>query len=83
MASHYLVLVFLVQIAGGVLLLLNRFVPLGLVLLAPVIVNILQVHILLIPAGLPLALVVLAFWLVVFASVRSAFSGLFQNQVRA
>ena len=35
--SHYLVVVFLLQLIGGVLLLLNRFVPLALLLLGPVL----------------------------------------------
>src|SRR5436305_43611 len=38
--SHYLHVVAVFQILGGLLLLVGRFVPLGLVLLAPVIVNI-------------------------------------------
>ena len=63
--------------AGGVLLLINRFVPIGLVLLGPVIVNILLFHSLMAPEGLPLALVVLVLWLVTFFSVRRAFAGVF------
>ena len=39
--SHYVLFVSAVQLAGGVLLLVNRYVPLALVLLGPVIVNIL------------------------------------------
>jgi len=56
--SHYLHVVALFQILGGLLLLIGRFVPLGLVLLAPVIVNIDLVHILMDPSGLPMAAVV-------------------------
>ena len=40
-ASHYLCLIFALQVIGGVLLLANRYVPLALAILAPVIVNIL------------------------------------------
>src|ERR1700732_5240746 len=36
--SHYLVPIFLLQIISAVLLLLNRYVPLALTLLAPIIV---------------------------------------------
>jgi putative oxidoreductase len=74
--SHYLVLVFLIQTIGGILLLVNRFVPWALTLLAPVIVNILMFHFLMAPAGLPLALVTTALWVVVFPSVRQHFAGL-------
>jgi hypothetical protein len=64
-ASHYWVLIFAVQVVGGLLLLVNRYVPLALVLLGPVIVNILNFHILMAPEGLPLALIVTALWVVV------------------
>src|SRR5712675_1998237 len=56
--SHYFYVVAVLQIAGGALCLLGRFVPLGLTLLGPVIVNILLFHLFLAPEGLPLALVV-------------------------
>src|SRR5678816_1555036 len=49
--SHYLWVVAALQVIGGLLLLINRFVPLGLVLLGPVIVNILLYHLLLFPSG--------------------------------
>ena len=39
--SNYLVVVFLLQLVGAILLLTNRYVPLALTLLAPIIVNIL------------------------------------------
>jgi putative oxidoreductase len=79
--SHYLVVVFLLQIVSAILLLINRYVPLALTLLAPIIVNILLIHILMAPSGLPLALIVTVLWILVFLSVRSAFSGLLQQHV--
>src|SRR6185295_10832139 len=60
--SHYLWVVAALQIAGGALLLINRFVPLGLVLLGPVIVNILCYHVFLTAMGWPMALVVTILW---------------------
>jgi len=60
--SHYFWVVAALQVAGGALLLVNRFVPLGLVLLGPVIVNIILYHILLNPAGMALAIVVTILW---------------------
>lgn len=80
-ASHYFVPVFLLQVVGGALLLANRFVPLALVLLGPVIVNILMYHALMAPQGLALALVVTVLWLCVFYSVRQAFAGIFAARV--
>jgi len=79
--SHYLVVVFLLQLIGGVLLLANRYVPLGLLLLGPVLVNILLFHSFMAPAGLPMALIATLLWLVVFAGVRKAFTGVFVQRV--
>ena len=76
--SHYLTLIFGLQVVGGALLLSNRFVPLALAILAPVIVNILSFHALMAPSGLPLAVVVTLSWALIFVDVRSAFTGLFQ-----
>jgi putative oxidoreductase len=81
--SHYLVVVFLLQVVGGALLLVNRFVPLALILLGPVIVNIVLFHSFLAPEGLPLALLSTLLWLVVFAGVRKAFAGVFVQRVEA
>ena len=75
--SHYFWVVAALQVVGGALLLINRFVPLGLVLLGPVIVNIILYHAFLNPAGAPLAIVVLILWLVVFYAHRQYFSGIF------
>jgi putative oxidoreductase len=76
--TNYLLFIFAIQLIGGVLLLINRFVPLALTLLAPVIVNILLFHSLMAPSGLALALFVAILWGIVFAHVRSAFAGIFE-----
>jgi len=78
--SHYLWVVAALQIAGGALLLVNRFVPLGLVLLGPVIVNIICYHLFLNPSGAIPAAVVTVLWFVVFYSRRQYFSGIFAQQ---
>jgi hypothetical protein len=81
--SHYLTVIFAVQVIGALLLLLNRYVPLALVVLAPVIVNIICFHALMAPRGLPLALFVAVLWALVFVDLRPAFAGLFQSRVQA
>ncbi len=78
MASHYALVVSAFQLAGAILLLMNRFVPLGLTILAPVIVNIFLFHALMAPAGLPLAILVSVLWLLAAYPVRYNFAGLFQ-----
>jgi hypothetical protein len=48
------------EVIMGVLLLANRFVPLALTILAPIVLNIVAFHTFLAPAGVPVAVVVLA-----------------------
>ena len=76
-ASRYWVVIFGLQIVGGLLLLLNRFVPLALVLLAPVIVNIFFFHALMAPTGLPLAMVVVILWTTLALRNKQHLSGIF------
>jgi putative oxidoreductase len=80
-ASHYLWVIFAFQVVAAVLLLVNRYVPLAVAVLAPVIVNILSFHALMAPSGLPLAAFVAILWAVLFVEVRPAFNGLFQSRV--
>jgi peptidoglycan biosynthesis protein MviN/MurJ (putative lipid II flippase) len=80
-ASHYLWVIFAFQVIAAILLLVNRYVPLAVAVLAPVIVNIISFHALMAPSGLPLALVVAVLWALIFVDVRPAFSGLFQSRV--
>jgi putative oxidoreductase len=75
--SHYVWFICAVQIVGGVLLLVNRCVPLALALLGPVIVNIILYHLLLNPAAAQLAVVVTILWFFLFYRYRANFSGLF------
>jgi len=80
--SHYLWVILAFQIIAGVLLLVNRYVPLAVAVLAPVIVNILTFHALMAPSGLPLALFVTALWALIFIDVRRAFSSLFLSRLQ-
>ena len=79
--THYFAFVFALQIAGGALLLVNRFVPLALCVIGPVIVNILLFHSLMEPHGIGPGCLALVFWVVVAISVRSALAGIFQMRV--
>ena len=76
-ASHYWVVIFGVQVLGGLLLLFNRFVPFALVILGPVIVNIFFFHALMAPAGLPLAIVVVVLWAIVAIRNKQHLAGIF------
>src|ERR1041385_4568045 len=76
MESHYMYVVGFLQVAGGLLLLIGRYVPLGLTLLGPVIVNILLFHTLLETNGLPMAIVVSVLALFLLWRYRTNFAGL-------
>ena len=78
MQSHYMYVIGALQLAGGLLLLIGRYVPLGLTLLGPVIVNIMLFHIFLNTEGLPIAIAVSAMAVFLLWSYRSAFAGLVQ-----
>jgi putative oxidoreductase len=75
--SHYGLVVDALQIAGGALLLINRYVPLGLTLLGPIIVNIVLYHLLLYHMGVGIAIVVAILWCIVAYYHRQSFAGLF------
>jgi putative oxidoreductase len=76
MESHYIYVVGLLQVIGGLLLLIGFYVPLGLTLLAPVIVNIFLFHIFLEPSGLPMAIVVSVLLIFLLWRYREAFAGI-------
>jgi hypothetical protein len=77
LGSHYYLIAFGTELIGGALLLSNRYVPLALTLLGPVIVNILSFHMFLDSKNMAPAIVVTVLWFVVFSQVRSSFAGLF------
>jgi putative oxidoreductase len=75
--SHWVLFVDSVELLAGVLLLSNRYVPLALTALAAVIANILVFHITMMPAGMPVALVVTALWTIVALPFRALFAPIF------
>lgn len=81
--SHFMVVVFLVQIAGGLLLLSGRFVPLALAILAPVLVNILNFHINMNPGGIGLGAFSTLLWFILFSRYRANFKGIFEARPEA
>jgi hypothetical protein len=63
-----------IEIASGLLLLSNRFVPLALALLAPILVGITWFHIMLEPSGLPIPLALVALEIATAWFYRDAFA---------
>ena len=79
MSSGYMYVIAMLQVLGGLCLLLGaRFVPLGLTLLGPVIVNIVLFHLFLEPKGLPIGLVTAALALFLLWIYRFKFPAIFQ-----
>lgn len=70
------------EIVVGVLLLANRFVPLALILIAPVVVNVFFVHALLMPHGLPIAIALVVMEAYLGWSYRGAYRSLFVARVQ-
>jgi hypothetical protein len=62
-----------VEVLAGLLLLANRFVPLALVALTPIVLNIVAFHVFLAPDGMVMAIVLLAFQGYLGWSYRRAF----------
>lgn len=76
--THYILIVGIFQVVSAILLLINRYIPLALTILAGVIINIDLTHMLMAPSGLPVAAVVTILWFLVFYQYRSAFYHLFR-----
>jgi putative oxidoreductase len=72
----YFAVIGLLEVIGGLLLLVGRFVPLGLVILIPITVNIFLFSTLLAPQGIPVAIIVIAMELFLLFVYRNAFAGL-------
>lgn len=75
--SNYVLFIGAVQVLGGVLLIVNRYVPLALALLGPVIVNILLYHGLLNHGGAGPAIFVTICWFILFFHLKQYFAGIF------
>lgn len=76
--GYFMVVVKLVEVVAGLMILAGRFLPLGLVLLAPVTVHILLFHIFLDPSGLIMAVVIIVAQLFLAWAYRDSFSGVLQ-----
>lgn len=78
LSTHgYMTVIALIMLVGGLLLLVGRFIPLGLTLLGPVIFNILLFHIFFAPSGLIAAVVIVALEVFLIVVYRRAFLGIF------
>ncbi|MEM7052774.1 MAG: hypothetical protein AAF604_24125 [Acidobacteriota bacterium] len=72
--------VLVLQIAAGALLLIDRFVPLALIVVAPVLLSLVLFHLFLEPVMLPLILVLAALVIFLFWSYRPSFVDLLASR---
>jgi len=79
-AGYLMPLVKVLEIVGGAFLLSNRYVPLALALLAPIMVNILGLHLFAEPSALPMGATMTILMGILFADNRRAFQPLFVSK---
>lgn len=72
-----------VEVVTGALLLGNRYVPLALTLLAPIVVNIVLFHAFVAPAGIVLPLIIVALGVYLAYTERAVFSPLLRAKSEA
>lgn len=83
MSSGYLFqLIKATEVVAGLLLLVNRFVPLALAVLAPVVINIVLFHLWLLPSGLGLTAVVLVLELYLAWVYRDVYAPMLRARAR-
>lgn len=76
--SHYILLPAAVQLITGMLLLINRYVPLALMASAAVLANILVFHITMFPAGIVPGLILTICWILVALQQKATLLPLLQ-----
>ena len=80
--GYFLVVLKLVETVSGLMILTGRFLPLGLILLAPVSVHIFFAHLFLDQAGLPMAIVIILLQLLLAWAYRDSYSGVLQANAK-
>jgi uncharacterized membrane protein YphA (DoxX/SURF4 family) len=81
-ATKYFAIIGFLEALGGLLLIFNRFVPLGLTILGPIIVNIFLTGLLMDNQGIPMAGAVTAMWLFLFWRYKNNFIPLFESKAK-
>ncbi len=78
--TGYLNFIGVMEVIGGLLLLANQFVPFGLTILGPLVINIFVVNVLIAPRALPAAILMALFWVVGAWPFRSLFFPILQRK---
>lgn len=80
--GYFMMIVKAVEVIAGLMILTGKYLPLGLILLAPVSVHILLFHIFLDTAGLPMAIFIIAMQVFLAWAYRDSFSGVLQANAK-
>jgi putative oxidoreductase len=78
--TGYLYFIGACEVLGGLLLIANQFVPLGLTILGPIVINIFVVNLLIAPKAVPVAIVMILFWLLGAWPFRTVFFPLLRRK---
>jgi putative oxidoreductase len=78
--TGYLNFIGVMEVIGGLLLIVNQFVPLGLTILGPLVVNILVINALIAPKAAPVAVVMVIFWIIGAWPFRPVFFPILQRK---
>lgn len=79
-SSGYMYVIKAIEVIGGIMLLTNRYVPLGLVLLTPITVNIALFSLFLDPRGWPMMIILVVLSSFLLWSYRTYFTGIFTHK---
>jgi putative oxidoreductase len=82
-SGYFFTLLKVTELVGGIALLIGRFVPLALVVLAPIVVNIFFVHLFLDRTTLPVAIFLVAAFIFLAYYYRRSFDGLLTAKAEA
>jgi putative oxidoreductase len=80
--SHWVYFISVAQIALGLLLLINRFVPVALIILAAFLYNSFAFHVTMAQSSLPAPAIVFVLWLIVSLQYRELFAPIFAAKAR-
>lgn len=78
--TGYLDFIGVMEVIGGLLIIIQQFVPLGLTILGPIVVNIFVVEALIMPKAIPVALVMLILWVLGAWPFRTLFFPILQRK---
>ena len=80
--GYFMIVEKAVEVVAGFMILTGRFLPLGLILLAPISVNILLFHLFLDPGGLPVAILVVVLQGFLAWAYRDSFRGVLRADAK-